>query len=136
MVTATGAGPDPAGNRGYGRRPWASASDRSRSGPSGERDGRPSSLDDDRSREVLESVFRHERSQILAVLIRLTGDFAVAEDALQGELVTIWNELPRLRDPDLVLCTHRPGAEPGFRVRGAKEAVRNAGMLLGGPGLH
>jgi RNA polymerase sigma-70 factor (ECF subfamily) len=35
------------------------------------------------AREVLESVFRRERSQILAVLIRLTGDFTVAEDALQ-----------------------------------------------------
>lgn len=36
-----------------------------------------------RAREALETVFRRERSQILAVLIRLTGDFALAEDALQ-----------------------------------------------------
>jgi RNA polymerase sigma-70 factor, ECF subfamily len=35
------------------------------------------------AREVLETVFRRERSQILAVLIRLTGDFTLAEDALQ-----------------------------------------------------
>jgi RNA polymerase sigma-70 factor (ECF subfamily) len=35
------------------------------------------------ARETLEAVFRQERSQILAVLIRLTGDFALAEDALQ-----------------------------------------------------
>ena len=35
------------------------------------------------ARETLESVFRRERSQILAVLIRLSGDFALAEDALQ-----------------------------------------------------
>jgi RNA polymerase sigma-70 factor (ECF subfamily) len=35
------------------------------------------------AREALEAVFRQERSQILAVLIRLTGDFALAEDALQ-----------------------------------------------------
>jgi RNA polymerase sigma-70 factor (ECF subfamily) len=33
-------------------------------------------------RETLELVFRRERAQILAVLIRITGDFAVAEDAL------------------------------------------------------
>jgi RNA polymerase sigma-70 factor (ECF subfamily) len=33
-------------------------------------------------RDTLELVFRSERAQILAVLIRLTGDFAVAEDAL------------------------------------------------------
>jgi RNA polymerase sigma-70 factor (ECF subfamily) len=32
--------------------------------------------------DVLEGVFRRERSQILALLIRLTGDFALAEDAL------------------------------------------------------
>lgn len=38
---------------------------------------------DARARETLESVFRQERSQILAVLIRLTGDFSLAEDALQ-----------------------------------------------------
>lgn len=38
---------------------------------------------DERAREALESVFRQERSQILAVLIRLTGDFSIAEDALQ-----------------------------------------------------
>src|SRR5688500_10800478 len=35
------------------------------------------------ARETLELVFRRERSQILAVLIRLTGDFSLAEDALQ-----------------------------------------------------
>ena len=38
---------------------------------------------DVRARETLEGVFRLERSQILAVLIRLTGDFTLAEDALQ-----------------------------------------------------
>lgn len=38
---------------------------------------------DERARETLETVFRRERSQILAVLIRLTGDFSLAEDALQ-----------------------------------------------------
>jgi RNA polymerase sigma-70 factor (ECF subfamily) len=35
------------------------------------------------ARETLEGVFRRERPQILAVLIRLTGDFTLAEDALQ-----------------------------------------------------
>src|SRR5688572_3425674 len=37
----------------------------------------------DAAREVLESVFRTERSQIVAVLIRQTGDFTIAEDAVQ-----------------------------------------------------
>ena len=35
------------------------------------------------AREVLESVFRTERQQIVAVLIRQTGDFTIAEDAVQ-----------------------------------------------------
>ncbi|MBW3535215.1 MAG: RNA polymerase sigma factor [Gemmatimonadetes bacterium] len=35
------------------------------------------------ARATLERVFRRERAQILAVLIRLTGDFTISEDALQ-----------------------------------------------------
>jgi RNA polymerase sigma-70 factor (ECF subfamily) len=45
------------------------------------------------ARDTLERVFRRERSQILAVLIRLTGDFSLAEDALQdafGEALSRW----------------------------------------------
>ena len=49
------------------------------SGAGEDRPGR----DDERARETLETVFRRERSQILAVLIRLTGDFSLAEDAVQ-----------------------------------------------------
>lgn len=43
---------------------------------------------DGRARETLETVFRRERSQILAVLIRLTGDFTLAEDSLQDAFAT------------------------------------------------
>ncbi len=35
------------------------------------------------ARVVLDRIFRRERPQILAVLIRLTGDFTLAEDSLQ-----------------------------------------------------
>jgi RNA polymerase sigma-70 factor (ECF subfamily) len=35
------------------------------------------------ARVVLDHIFRRERSQIIAVLIRLTGDFTIAEDSLQ-----------------------------------------------------
>ncbi|MBI4543894.1 MAG: RNA polymerase sigma factor [Gemmatimonadetes bacterium] len=45
------------------------------------------------ARETLEAVFRRERSQILGVLIRLTGDFSLAEDALQeafAEALSRW----------------------------------------------
>jgi RNA polymerase sigma-70 factor, ECF subfamily len=49
--------------------------------------------EDHRARETLESVFRRERPQILGVLIRLTGDFTLAEDVLQEaftEALTRW----------------------------------------------
>jgi len=50
---------------------------------------------DVRARETLEAVFRLERSQILAVLIRQTGDFGLAEDVLQeafAEALARWPE--------------------------------------------
>jgi RNA polymerase sigma-70 factor (ECF subfamily) len=40
-------------------------------------------MEDARAFETLEALFRRERSGILAVLIRQTGDFSLAEDALQ-----------------------------------------------------
>lgn len=49
--------------------------------------------EDASARETLESVFRRERAQILAVLIRLTGDFELSEDVLQeafGEALVRW----------------------------------------------
>ncbi|HET9441183.1 MAG TPA: RNA polymerase sigma factor [Longimicrobiales bacterium] len=45
------------------------------------------------ARVVMDLLFRRERSQILATLIRLTGDFTTAEDALQesfAEALTVW----------------------------------------------
>ena len=38
--------------------------------------------------------------RLFAVAHRILRDWHLAEDALQRTLVTIWNELPRLRDPD------------------------------------
>jgi predicted RNA polymerase sigma factor len=38
---------------------------------------------DDEARIELEHLFRRESGQVLAALIRTTGDFDVAEDALQ-----------------------------------------------------
>ena len=46
------------------------------------------------ARDVLETVFRRERSQILAVLIRLTSDFALAEDALQEAFASAMERWP------------------------------------------
>ncbi|MGH7476806.1 MAG: RNA polymerase sigma factor [Longimicrobiales bacterium] len=59
---------------------------------------------DDAARDTLERVFRRERSQILAVLIRLTGDFAIAEDALQEAFAAALRRWPSDGVPP------RPGA--------------------------
>jgi RNA polymerase sigma-70 factor (ECF subfamily) len=47
------------------------------------------------ARAALETVFRRERPQILAVLIRLTGDFALAEDAIQEAFAAALARWPR-----------------------------------------
>ena len=44
--------------------------------------------------DVLDRIFRRERSQILAVLIRLTGDFSIAEDALQEAFTEALRQWP------------------------------------------
>jgi RNA polymerase sigma-70 factor, ECF subfamily len=50
---------------------------------------------DARARDTLERVFRRERSQILAVLIRLTGDFSLSEDVLQEAFTEALVRWPR-----------------------------------------
>jgi RNA polymerase sigma-70 factor (ECF subfamily) len=47
------------------------------------------------ARVVLDLLFRRERSQILATLIRLTGDFTAAEDALQEAFTEALTQWPR-----------------------------------------
>jgi RNA polymerase sigma-70 factor (ECF subfamily) len=56
------------------------------------------------ARRALATVFREERSQILAVLIRLTHDFSVAEDALQEAFAEALERWPSEGVPP------RPGA--------------------------
>jgi RNA polymerase sigma-70 factor (ECF subfamily) len=43
---------------------------------------------------------RESSDRLFAIAHRIVRDHYLAEDALQQTLVTIWNELPRLRDPD------------------------------------
>jgi RNA polymerase sigma-70 factor, ECF subfamily len=43
---------------------------------------------------------RQSSDRLFAIAYRIVRDHYLAEDALQQALVTIWNELPRLRDPD------------------------------------
>lgn len=56
------------------------------------------------ARQALETVFREERSQILAVLIRLTHDVSLAEDALQEAFADALQRWPTRGVPP------RPGA--------------------------
>lgn len=49
---------------------------------------------------AFESLVRLSANRLFAVAYRITRDHHHAEDALQQTLVTIWDELPRLRDPD------------------------------------
>jgi RNA polymerase sigma-70 factor (ECF subfamily) len=49
---------------------------------------------------AFESLIRSSAGRLFATAHRILRDHHLAEDALQGTLVTIWDELPRLRDPD------------------------------------
>lgn len=51
-------------------------------------------------RDAFESLVRLSASRLFAIAYRILRDHHLAEDALQGTFITIWDELPRLRDPD------------------------------------
>jgi RNA polymerase sigma-70 factor, ECF subfamily len=62
-------------------------------------------------RDVVERAMRGDREafgqlvgltsdRLYAIATRILRDSDLAEDALQGALITAWRELPRLRDPD------------------------------------
>ena len=62
-------------------------------------------------RDVVERAMRGDREafgvlvnqtsdRMYAIATRILRDPGLAEDALQGALITAWRELPRLRDPD------------------------------------
>lgn len=61
---------------------------------------------------AFEALVRLSANRLFAIAYRILRDHHLAEDALQQTLITIWDELPRLRDPDplrsLDLPTHRP----------------------------
>jgi RNA polymerase sigma-70 factor (ECF subfamily) len=50
--------------------------------------------------EAFEGLVRLSAGRLYATAYRILRDHHLAEDALQGTLVTIWDELPRLRDPE------------------------------------
>ena len=49
---------------------------------------------------AFEALVRASAGRLFGIAYRVTRDHHLAEDALQQTLVTIWDELPRLRDPD------------------------------------
>jgi RNA polymerase sigma-70 factor (ECF subfamily) len=49
---------------------------------------------------AFDALVRASSNRLYAIAYRILRDQYLAEDALQQALVTIWNELPRLRDPD------------------------------------
>jgi DNA-directed RNA polymerase specialized sigma24 family protein len=50
--------------------------------------------------EAFEGLVRMSANRLFSIAYRITRDHHRAEDAVQQTLVTIWDELPRLRDPD------------------------------------
>ena len=50
--------------------------------------------------QAFEALVRQSAGRLFAIAYRILRDHDRAEDALQQALVTIWDELPRLRDPD------------------------------------
>lgn len=50
--------------------------------------------------EAFEALVRGSASRLFAIAYRILHDHHLAEDAVQGSLITIWDELPRLRDPE------------------------------------
>jgi RNA polymerase sigma-70 factor (ECF subfamily) len=49
---------------------------------------------------AFEAVVQLSADRLFAIAYRILRDHHLAEDALQQTLVTIWDDLPRLRDPD------------------------------------
>jgi RNA polymerase sigma-70 factor (ECF subfamily) len=50
--------------------------------------------------DAFETLVRLSAGRLFGIAQRIVRDHHLAEDALQATLVTIWDELPRLRDPD------------------------------------
>jgi RNA polymerase sigma-70 factor (ECF subfamily) len=50
--------------------------------------------------EAFDALVRFASNRLYGIAYRILRDQYSAEDALQQALITVWNELPRLRDPD------------------------------------
>jgi RNA polymerase sigma-70 factor (ECF subfamily) len=76
--------------------------------------------------DAFDALARQASNRMYGIAYRILRDQYLAEDALQQALITIWNELPRLRDPERFdAWTYR------LIVRSATAEARRAGR--GGP---
>ncbi len=50
--------------------------------------------------QAFDALVRFASNRLYGVAYRILRDQYLAEDALQQALITVWNELPRLRDPE------------------------------------
>jgi RNA polymerase sigma-70 factor (ECF subfamily) len=72
--------------------------------------------------EAFDALVRFASNRLYGIAYRILRDQYLAEDALQSALITVWNELPRLRDPDRFdAWTYR------LIVRAATAEARRAG---------
>jgi RNA polymerase sigma-70 factor (ECF subfamily) len=51
--------------------------------------------------EAFADLMRLSGDRLMSVAYRILRDVPLAEDAVQGTILTAWRELPRLRDPEL-----------------------------------
>ena len=76
--------------------------------------------------EAFEGLVRLSANRLFGIANRILRDHHLAEDAVQQTLVTIWDELPRLRDPDRFdAWTYRLIARAS--IAGAKRERRGPG---------
>jgi RNA polymerase sigma-70 factor (ECF subfamily) len=81
--------------------------------------------------EAFDALVRFASNRLYGIAYRILRDQHLAEDALQGALITIWNELPRLREPDRFdAWTYR------LIVRAAMSEARRSGRGLGTASLR
>ena len=72
--------------------------------------------------EAFDALVRFASNRLYGIAYRILRDQYLAEDALQQALITVWNGLPRLRDPDRFdAWTYR------LIVRAATAEARKAG---------
>lgn len=73
--------------------------------------------------EAFDALARDTADRCMAIAVRILRDAHLAEDAVQGAYVTVWRELPTLRDPDRFepwlhrILTHECYAEARRRTR-------------------